>query len=113
MRSTAISAQHCFPWGSSWYYHEEIQTSSLESARSGRGHLRPAVNGVIHSGICNRKSNFALTAWNHRYVSLLPIVHDSTCLKQRYSSAMENILQRLLKTSGTDDSELVVVVIAM
>ena len=29
------------------YYHEEIRTSSLESTCSGRGHLRPAVNGMI------------------------------------------------------------------
>ena len=48
------------------------------------------------SGIFNRKSNVALTAWNHR--SPLPIGHGRSCVKQRYSSAMEKNLQRLLKT---------------
>ena len=52
------------------------------------------------SGIFNRNSYFAVTACNHRYVSLLHIVHGSTCLKQKYICAMENSLRRLLKEDG-------------
>ncbi len=52
------------------------------------------------SGIFSRKSNFAVSAWNLRYVYLLTIVRGSRCLKQQYSSTMENILQRLLKEDG-------------
>ena len=50
--------------------------------------------------IFNKRSNVALAAWNHRYVSLLPIVHDRTCMKQHWSSAMERkgFCKRLLKT---------------
>ena len=82
---------------------EEFDLAAAIVKKLGQVPLKPHFlegDTPYHSGIFNRRSNFAVTSWNNRYdyVSLLPIAHGSTCLKQRYSRAMETILQTLLST---------------